>query len=129
MNLKGKGIAAERELIHLLWKQGFAAVRVASSGSSRYPSCDILASNGVKTFCFECKSIKGKSRYIEKGEIDEFLSFSASFGGMPFIAARFSATQWHFLSMDDIPQTTKAYCISRDLIKQKGLLLEELLSF
>ena len=45
MSLKSKGINAERELIHKFWGVGWGAVRVAGSGSMRYPSSDILAAN------------------------------------------------------------------------------------
>lgn len=38
---KKKGIAAERELLHLLWDKGFACCRVAGSGSIPEPNCDL----------------------------------------------------------------------------------------
>lgn len=126
MSLKSKGIAAERELIHLLWEQGYAAIRVAGSGSSRYPSCDIVASNGTKTFAFECKSITKGMRYIGKEEMDAFLSFAQRFGAQPWIAVRFSRKEWHFLMPEDLNETPSAWGISTDNIRQRGLLLTEL---
>lgn len=50
MGLKQKGTIAERELIHLFWKNNIPAVRVAGSGSMRYPSPDILAGTPLKKF-------------------------------------------------------------------------------
>jgi Holliday junction resolvase - archaeal type len=44
---KSKGSKAERDLIHLFWSKGFAAMRAAGSGSSQHPSPDILAGDGT----------------------------------------------------------------------------------
>ncbi|MFW5746714.1 MAG: Holliday junction resolvase Hjc, partial [Nanoarchaeota archaeon] len=112
MSRKSKGIAAERELIHLLWKAGFAAIRVAGSGSSRYPSCDILASNGSRLLALECKSIKSGTRYLPDTEMQAFMDFAQTFGAQPWIAARFARRQWHFLLPEDLKKTPSAYGIS-----------------
>ncbi|MBW2967284.1 Holliday junction resolvase, partial [Candidatus Woesearchaeota archaeon] len=37
MNRKAKGLSAERELIHMFWKNGWSALRVAASGAIKYP--------------------------------------------------------------------------------------------
>jgi Holliday junction resolvase len=126
MSLKSKGISAERELIHLLWKRGYAAVRVAGSGSSQYPSCDILAGKPGRTLVFECKSIRGRSRYIPKEEVEGFLQFAERFGAEPWMAFRFSGTAWHFLLVEDLIDTPRSKGISIDVIQAKGVLLEEL---
>ena len=56
---KKKGINAERELIHMFWAEKWAAIRVAGSGSSKYPSPDILAGNNLRKLAIECKAISG----------------------------------------------------------------------
>jgi holliday junction resolvase Hjr len=127
MSMKSKGIAAERELIHILWKHNYAAARVAGSGSSRYPSCDILAGNTIRKFAFECKSIKKGSRYIPKSEMDEFCLFAKTFGAEPWIAVRFAGKKWHFIMPEDMIDTPRSKGISAALIQVKGLLIEELL--
>ncbi|MFT4310358.1 MAG: Holliday junction resolvase Hjc [Candidatus Woesearchaeota archaeon] len=127
MSLKSKGISAERELIHLLWEKEYACARVAGSGSNRYPSCDIIAGKPGHLLVFECKSIKGTTRYIDKKDMEDFLSFARSLGATPWIAVRFSKMLWHFISPEDTIVTPKAYGVSRILVQQKGLLLEEII--
>ena len=127
MSRKSKGIAAERELIHLLWQHQMAAVRVAGSGSSRYPSCDILASGEGRTFAFECKSLRNGTKYIPKPEMKAFVQFSRIFGAQPWIAMRFNGQRWHFVTPEDCIETVQSYVVSLSLLQKRGLLLEELL--
>lgn len=127
MSLKRKGTNAERELIHLLWSKQIPAVRVAGSGSSKYPSPDILAGNNERKFAFECKSVKGKVKYIPCLEIEQLQEFVSKYGCEAWIAIRFSKKEWHFLSLEDLLKTPKSYAITHELIAQKGLLLDELL--
>lgn len=128
MSLKSKGIAAERDLVHRLQDAGFAAIRVAGSGSTQTPSTDILAGNGMRILSIECKTVKGDSRYISKEAIADFLAFSRQFGAEPWIAVRFFRSAWRFLLIEDIPVTDKNVSINKELAETKGLLLEELLN-
>ena len=59
MSRKSKGINAERDLIHKFWNvEGWSAVRVAGSGSMKYPSADVLATNKLRRLAIECKTSK-----------------------------------------------------------------------
>jgi len=127
MSLKSKGIAAERDMVHLLQDRGFAAIRVAGSGSTQTPSTDILAGNGMRIFSIECKTVKGASRYVSRESISDFISFSRQFGAEPWIAVRFFRTPWRFLLVEDIPLTEKNVSITKSLAEAKGLLLDEML--
>lgn len=127
MNVKGKGINAERELIHLFWKYGWASIRVAGSGSQRYPSPDILAGNGSRKIALECKSTKAPKKYIEKQEIDQLLTFTKKFGAEPYIAVRFNRQEWYFLSLDDLVQVKKSFVIDLPLAKMKGMTFDEVI--
>ncbi len=127
MSLKQKGTNAERELIHLLWAKNIPAVRVAGSGSSRYPSPDIVAGNIDRKLVIECKSVKIDSKYIPLREIEELKKFSMLFGAEPWIGVRFGKNEWHFLTLEDLDKTDKSYVITLDLAKMKGLLLDELI--
>ena len=80
MSRKSKGINAERDLIHKFWAtNGWAALRVAGSGSMRYPSADILATNKVRKLAIECKTVKNPWKYIEKEDINQLKEFSELF--------------------------------------------------
>ena len=69
MSLKSKGINAERELVHMFWSKNWACLRIAGSGSSRYPSPDVLVSNKLRRLAIECKITKEQKKYFERKEI------------------------------------------------------------
>lgn len=126
MSSKSKGINAERELIHLFWGCGWVSARVAGSGSSTYPSCDILASNRTRKLAIECKITKDKSKYFEKEAIKQFKKFADAFGAEPWIAIKFKGNDWHFISLEDMGETNKCFIIDENISRNKGLLFEEL---
>ena len=127
MAVKTKGINAERELIHMFWKKGWAAIRVAGSGSSRYPSPDVLAGNNLRKLAVECKAIKGTSKYLPKEEVEQLRQFSEIFGAEPWIGIRFDKDEWYFLTLEDLQETEKSFGISTKSAKNKGLLFDELI--
>jgi len=124
MNTKAKGSDAERELIHFFWQNSWAAIRVAGSGSMKYPSPDILASNNKRKLAVECKATKGQHQYLTKNEISELQKFCSLFGAEPWVGVKFS-TEWFFMSLDDMKETSKNFVVSRQLAKQKGLTFNE----
>lgn len=128
MSRKGKGSNAERELVHLLWKKGIPAVRVAGSGSSKYPSPDIIAGNAQRKFAIECKSISSDTKYFPKEEIMQLQEFAQAFGAESWIGMRFARNEWLLLSLEDLRETKESFVITKEMAKIKGLLLEEVLS-
>ncbi len=127
MSSKSKGSNAERELLHLFWSNKWAALRSAGSGSMKYPGPDLIASNKVRTLAIECKSTKGKKKYLEKDDIDQLKEFCNIFGAEPWFAVRFSRKDWLFLSLDDIEKTGNGYVIDSEVAERRGLLLDELI--
>lgn len=109
---KKRGIAAERELLHLMWKKGYGVARVAGSGSIPEPSCDLLAGNGKRKYAIECKTSRKIKKYIGQQQIKEFLEFSKRFGLEPILAVRFLRKGWFFISPKDLEKTEKSYAIS-----------------
>ncbi|MBS1267089.1 MAG: Holliday junction resolvase Hjc [Candidatus Woesearchaeota archaeon] len=127
MGIKAKGTNAERELIHMFWNNNWAAIRVAGSGSSRYPCPDVLAGDGIRTLAIECKSIKGSRKYIPLDEINNLMEFAKKFGAEPWIGVRFDNVDWFFLSKEDMIKTEKSLKFSLKNAKRLGLLFEELI--
>lgn len=116
---KKRGIAAERELLHLFWKNGYAVARVAGSGSIPEPSCDLLAGNGKKKYAIECKTTRKERKYISEEQIKEFLKFSTRFGLEPILAVKFIRKGWFFLNPKKLDKTGKSYAISlKDAVKR-----------
>jgi Holliday junction resolvase len=114
MNRKSKGIKAERELNHLLWGEKWACVRVAGSGASRYPTPDVLASNGKRVLAIECKSSKSKFQYLGMHEVEDLRQFSQIFGAEAWIGVRFSSSPWRFFTLDELKKTEKGYVVGRN---------------
>lgn len=127
MNRKGKGINAERELIHFFWEKGWAAIRVAGSGATKYPSVDIVAGTPLRKLAIECKAINDTKKYFRKEEIDQLRQFSSKFGAEAWIAIRFNRVKWHFLSIEDLRETPEGAMVSQELATLKGLLFEEVI--
>jgi Holliday junction resolvase len=121
MSKKRKGINAERDLIHLFWRKGLAATRVAGSGSSKYPSPDIIAGNKEKKFAIECKVTKEDRKYFSVEEIESLKEFSNLFVAEALIAVKFRNSNWFFVSLDKLKRSGKCYLIDRKNCEKEGL--------
>lgn len=128
MSKKSKGSAAERELISMFWKSGWAAMRAAGSGSTRFPSADIIAGNKLRLLAVECKTTKNVKKYIEKSEIEQLMCFSSILGAEPWLGIKFSGTDWLFLSRDNLKEKNSSFMISSEDAKSRGLSYDELIS-
>lgn len=126
MSRKSKGINAERELIHLFWKNGWAAIRVAGSGSMKYPCPDVIAGKGSRRLAIECKASADDRKYLTKKEIKELEEFARLFGAESWVGVRFDKLKWFFVSTRDLEETKQSNYVSLDTAKRKGLLFEEL---
>lgn len=128
MSLKSKGINAERELVHMFWSKGWACLRIAGSGSMKYPSADILAANKLRRLAIECKVTKDQKKYFEKKEIEALKKFADVFGAEPWIAVKFKGQEWFFISLEDLEETDKCFVVDVDIARNKGLLFEEIVN-
>ncbi len=108
MSQKTKGSNVERELVHAFWEKQWTACRVAGSGSMHYPSPDIIAGIRERKVIIECKSSVKEQVYLEKKEVGELQEFADRFGGEPWIAVRFSRTEWFFLRPDELSDSEKS---------------------
>ncbi|MBU0667208.1 MAG: Holliday junction resolvase Hjc [Nanoarchaeota archaeon] len=126
---KSKGTAAERELIHKFWSVGWAAVRVAGSGSSQFPSPDLLVGNNIRKIALEVKATKDAKKYFPKEEINNLKYFSEKFGAEPWVVIKWDREQFFFISLDDLEETAASFVASLDMAKIKGLSFEDLTTF
>lgn len=127
MSVKSKGINAERDLIHMFWSVNVPAARVAGSGSSKYPSPDIIAGNRLRRFAIEAKITKENKKYLTKDEIRDLKTFSEKFGAEPWVAVKFKGVEWLFLPVNELIETEKCFLIDEETAKRKGVLFEELI--
>src|SRR3989338_5705260 len=119
MSLKSKGINAERELVHKFGAAGWACIRVAGSGSSRYASPDLLAGNARRKLAIECKVTSDKAKYLGKDQIDQLAFFSSTYWSEAWIAVKI-AREWLFMMLEDLRETQAGYCVSKELADMKG---------
>jgi Holliday junction resolvase len=124
---KRKGSAGERSLIKLFWAEGWAAVRVAGSGSMHFPSPDILTGNKIRQLAIEAKVTKENKKYFSKEEIKQLINFASYFGAEPWLAIKFLGRSWVFVNPEDLTETEKSFCFEKE--NKKGLLFEELVGF
>ena len=128
MSVKSKGINAERDLIHKFWSENIPAVRIAGSGSSKYPSPDILAGTRKRKFAIEAKITKEDKKYLTKEEVNALKKFADMFGAEPWIAIKFKGAEWIFLPISEIGETEKCFLIEKEISEKKGILFEELIN-
>ncbi|PIU75606.1 Holliday junction resolvase [Candidatus Pacearchaeota archaeon CG06_land_8_20_14_3_00_35_12] len=124
MGNKEKGSAAERELLHMLWREGFACVRVAGSGSTTELSCDLIAGKKTRKYAIECKTCKESKRYLNSEQIQELLKFSEILGLSPIVAVKFNHKGWWFIEPEKLENTGKGLAISAEDISEKGISFE-----
>jgi Holliday junction resolvase len=127
MSRKSKGINAERELIHKFWSQNIAAIRVAGSGSIKYPAPDVLAGNTKLALAIECKVSRSKSQYLTMEEINDLAKFSEIFNALPLIGVKFNNVNWYFFRLKDLNQTDKHYVITLEYAQKKGMLFNDII--
>lgn len=125
MSRKSRGITAERDLIHRFWAAGWAALRVAGSGSSHYPSPDVLASNNTRKVAIEAKLTTEQRKYFPEAEIRGLRFFAEKFGAEPWVAVKYSREGWRFYTLDDLRETGAGYALGK-MEKERGLGFEEL---
>ena len=129
MSRKSKGINAERELIHKFWAiSDWSAARIAGSGSMKYPSADILASNKLRKLAIECKTSIDESKYLPKEDVEQLKKFADIFGAEPWIAIKFKGYDWYFVSLEDIKEKGKSFVVDINTARTNGLLFEEIVN-
>jgi len=124
---KRKGTIAERDLISLFWDSDWSAHRIAGSGSSRYPSPDIIAGTPLRKLAIEVKMTKDTRKYFTAEEIGGLKFFCDIFGSEAWVAVKFGKEPWYFFSLEDLKETGKNFAVSISDIPTKGFSFDELI--
>ena len=129
-NKKAKGTAAENELIHRFWDTNeWVCIRVAGSGSTKYPAPDLLASRGDKKIVMEVKVVNGVKKYFTRQEINDLNFFSEKFGAEAWVGVKFESNQWYFIPTSELEQTkSENYVIDLIKMKRQGFEFEEMIN-
>jgi Holliday junction resolvase len=129
INRKAKGTKGERELVKFFNENDWSCVRIAGSGSTKYPSPDLLAGNASRRLAIECKVTKDKKKYIPKSDIEQLRTFSTKFGAESWVAVKFGPSKWYFLILEDLEDTGNSFAVSLELAKRRGILASEMINF
>ncbi len=125
---KKKVTVGERDLVDLFWSNAdWCAHRIAGSGSSRYPSPDVIAGNKHRIIAIEAKVINSDKKYFTSSEILALIDFARTFGAEPWIAVKFMKNDWFFFNVEDLNNSGKSYNISLKDAPYKGLIFDELI--
>ncbi|MCX8189698.1 MAG: Holliday junction resolvase Hjc [Candidatus Diapherotrites archaeon] len=121
-----KGANAERELLGMFYSAGFAVVRVAGSGASKYPEPDCLALKKEKKFAFECKARSGKYLNIPKEQLESLVAWANQAGLTAYIAWKMPRKGWLFIKPACFVLRKKGYAISMDAALRLGQTFEDI---
>lgn len=129
MSKKSRGTNAERELVHKFWGASWACFRAAGSGSTQFPSPDIIAGNKIRKLAIEVKLTTEEKKYFTSEEINGLQYFSDKFGAEPWVAVKFYRREWVFLTLEDLQSSGKNFVVTQELADRKGLNFEQMISF
>ena len=127
---RSRGYRAERDLVRMLWRLGFAVIRAPASGSRvkyvDYP--DVIAIYKGKVLTFEVKRRSELSHiYIGKKQLEKLISFTERAGGKAYIAVKIPGREWVFVDIDKAELISNdKYRISKEAI-ENGKKLHEVL--
>ncbi len=119
---RSRGYRAERELVHMLWRLGFAVMRAPASGSrirkAEYP--DVVAIMNGRVAVFEVKSrAKPTGIYVEGEQVKKLVDFAARAGGTPYIAVRIPHKEWKFVRVDtEASKIEKTFKVGREDVER-----------
>lgn len=124
---KKRGSAAERDLIEKFWNSGWAAMRAAGSGSTQFPSPDIIAGKYGRRLVIECKLTADTKKYFSADEIRHLKFFAKIFSAEAWVSIKFPQKEWVFFNLEDLKETGKSFLATIDMIELKGLSFEEII--
>ncbi|MFT4311505.1 MAG: Holliday junction resolvase Hjc [Candidatus Woesearchaeota archaeon] len=126
MSKKSRGINAERDLIHKFWGVGWAAMRAAGSGSSQFPSPDVIAGNHSRKIVLEVKLTTEDKKYFSSEEIRHLKFFADSFGAEPWVGVKFFRIPWVFFSLEDLRSSGSNFVVDKKDAELRSLSFEDL---
>ena len=123
-----KGASRERELVDMLWEEGFGVIRAPASGSATQRALpDILAGDGSTYVAVEAKASAKDVVYVDGDEIDALREFSERFGARMRVGVRFNNEDWYFFHPAALHVTDGGnYRVKRETALREGEDFEEL---
>lgn len=118
-----KGYAAENQLVHILYKRGYAVMRAPRSGRVDLPTPDIVAIKGRKVLVIECKSRKSGFT-VEHEQLEQLNEWKKRTAGRAYIAWKRPRVGWFFLKLEDVIKNHGN--VGKKFVEKYGINLDEL---
>lgn len=115
-----KGANAERELLKIIYENGFGCVRIAGSGATILPAPDIVALSPNKRLSFECKAWNSNYLNISITQMDELIRWGKISGTEVFIAWKMPQKGWFFLKPQHFSKKEKSFAITKKQAYKKN---------
>ena len=112
----------------MFWKSSWAACRIAGSGSSSYPSPDVIAGKGRRRVAIECKAVNAQAKYFTDEEIKQLCEFASIFGAEPWVAVKFNNKPWAFFPADTLPRATASFVLTLKQAEEEGFTFERMIA-
>ena len=128
MNRKAKGSQAERDLVNFFNENGWCCIRVAGSGSSKYPCPDLICAKNSSNMAIECKVSINPYKYFTKKEIHELDYFAKHMGAKSLVALKHKG-KWSFLETLYLTDTGKNYRFCLEDHKNKLITKNNLIDY
>jgi len=128
MNKKRKASNYERELLSKFHDLGFNGVRVAGSGSSQFPSPDLLVGRKGLIYAVEVKTSEKEFLHISKKQLSELLGFCNNLNILPLVGVKFlNRADWFFLPAEDLLKSNDNLHVRiNETDRDKGFFLDNL---
>lgn len=117
-----KGARFERDIVNEFWEHGWAAVRVAGSGSVGHPVPDVIGVKDGKIIAIECKTTRREKAYL-KDAIMNLKKFAEVSNAESYLAVKFPKKKPMFFNIKKLIKE-KHYDVT---VNDKHLSLESLL--
>lgn len=124
MRSYAKGYKAEIELLHMLYKRGWAVLRAPRSGRIGVAAPDLVAIKGGKVVVIECKS-RAEAFSVEAEQIEQLREWQRRAGAAAYIGWKVSRGGWFFFSVDDV--ASNGGHLGKKFLQEKGISLDAVL--
>ena len=116
-----KGASAERELVHILARLGYMAIRAPRSGRIGLDSPDIVAAKDGRLLVIECKS-RMSAFTIPIEQLAQLESWTVKAKAIAYVGCKIHRKGWKFLKYEDVLANSGR--IGKKFIAEKGIPIE-----
>ncbi|MCR4335167.1 MAG: Holliday junction resolvase Hjc [archaeon] len=118
-----KGANAERELIRMFWKEGFAVARTAGSGKNALPMPDLIVLSKTRKIVIEAKAWRSDYLNINFEQMEELLKWKELSNAEVFVAWKYPNKGWFFIDPKHFNKA-KHYSISFSKVQKVGVVFD-----